>query len=93
MGFMQEIGAALGYLWGKHRSEYPTIAAKHQKIDDKANQIFQKVEELFLKVDDETGETYAKIFHDKNRPEWYWLLNHVPKRIVDKIKKQSGITD
>ena len=93
MGFMEEIGTALGYMWSKKRREYPTIDAKHQRIDDRANKIFEKIQNLFLKVDEESGQTYAKIFHDKNRPEWYWLLNHVPKRIVDQIKKESGITD
>ena len=93
MGFIEDAGIILGYLWGKKRREYPTTDAKHSKIDSKTAQIFEKIEDLYLQVDKESGETYAKIFHDKNTPEWYWLLNHVPKRIVDRIKEQSKITD
>ena len=93
MGFLEDIGAALGYVWGKKRREYPKIDAKHAKIDSKTADIFEKVEELYLRIDKDSGQTYAKIFHDRNRPEWYWLINHVPKRIVDRIKKESGIED
>ena len=97
--FWEEMGKALGYWWHKKRkSSIPTYAAKHAKIDAHTEKLYKDVEELYSQIykkagDKDSGKTYAKIFYEKNRPEWYWLITHVPKDIVDRIKQASGIED
>ncbi len=94
MNFFEDMGIIFGYLWGKHRKEsYLTVRSKHDRIDDKMEKTYQQIKDLYLKIDEKSGKTYAKIFYEKNRPEWYWLKSHVPKRIVDEIKKESDIVD
>ena len=92
--FFEEMGKALGYWWHKKRkSSIPTYASKHAKIDTHTEKLHKDVEELYTQVDKKTGKTYAKLFYEKNRPEWYWLITHMPKDIVDRIKQASGIED
>ena len=94
MGFIENMGIVLGYVWGKHRKDtYPTVKSKHDRIDAKAEKIFQQIKDLYLKIEPKSGKTYAKIYKERNRPEWYWLISHVPQRIVDEIKQESDIVD
>jgi len=94
MGFVEEIGKALGYYWSKKRkAASQTANQKHSRITSKFDDMKEKVEELYLRTDPKSGKTMAKIFWELNRPEWYWLETHMPKEIVDHIKRKSNIPD